>query len=206
MRNVAVFWILLFLAVSSGWGGTGTAVAEVRDEIVASVNGEKISVRDLREGLGVWGGGVSASWVSVDKKKEALERMIDVRLLEQSARARGLDNSAEFREFMKRNEKKIALNVLLRREAASRLVIPSEEVKEEAGKLTKKDKNLSATEARERASASILEKNFRKVEGELAAAARMEASATIDEEAIGRIGKDVPVEENNKAPKQQSSK
>jgi len=168
----------------------------VRDEIVASVNGEGISIRDLREGLGVWGGGVSASWIPIEKKKEALNWLIEARLLEQSARARGLDNTLEFREFMTRNEQKIAVNALLRREAASKVAVPKEEVTEEAGKLRKKDKNLSMAEARARASVMILEKNVRRFEEELVAAARKDASATIDEEAIGRIGKDGPLEDN----------
>ena len=196
MRKGTLFGIVLFLAVSPGWWWWGSAVAAVPEEIVASVNGEGISIRDLREGLGVWGGGVSVSWVPVGKKKEALDRLIEARLLEQSARARGLDNTGEFREFMTRNEQKIAVNALLRREAASRAAVPKEEVRQEAGKLRKKDKNLSGEETRARASATILEKNLRKVEEELVAAARKDASATVNEEAIARIGKAGPMEDN----------
>ena len=196
MRKGTLFGLVLFLLVSYGWGGAGSAAAEVADEIVASVNGGGISIRDLREGLGVWGGGVSASWIPVEKKKEALDRLIDARLLEQSARARGLDNTGDFREFMMQNEPRMAVNALLRREAASKVAVPKEEVKEEAGNLRKKDKNLSAAEARARASVMILEKSLRKVEEELVAAARKDASATIDEEAIRRIGKDGLVEDN----------
>jgi len=196
MRNGTLFGIVLVLAIAPGWRGGGSAVAEVRDETVASVNGGEITVRDLRESLGVWGGGVPAAWVPVEKKKEVLDRLIEARLLEQSARARGLDNTGEFREVMRRNEQRIAINALLRREAASRVSVPKEEVKEEARKLMKKDKNLSATDARARASATILEKSLRQIEGDLIAAARKDASATIDEEAIGRIGKDGPLEDN----------
>ena len=196
MREVALFGMVLFLAVSPGWRGTGSAAAGVRDETVASVNGGGISVRDLREGLGLWGGGVPASWFPVEKKKEALDRLIDGRLLEQSARAKGLDNTGEFRDLMTRNEQGMAVNALLRQEAASKVSVTKEEVKQEAGKLMGKDKNLSGTEARARASAAIWEKNLRKVQEELVATAWKDASATIDEEAIGRIGKAGPLEDN----------
>jgi len=196
MRNVVIFGILLFLAISFGWGGTGPAVAEVRNEIVASVNGDGISVRDLREGLGLLGGGVSASWIPLEKKKEALNRMIEARLLEQSARSGGFDNTGEFRELMTRSEPGIAVNALLRREAASRVAVGKEEVNEEAGVLRKKDKTLSGAEARSRASAIVWEKNVRRFEEELVAEARKDASATIDEGAIGRIGKGGSLEDN----------
>jgi hypothetical protein len=194
LRKAALFGIVLFLAVSSGRGGV--AAAEVRDEIVASVNGGGISVRDLRESLGLLGGGVQATWIPLEKKKEALDRLIVARLLEQSARAKGLDNTVEFREAMARNEQGIAVNALVRQEAASRMKVTKEEVREEAGKLRKKDKNLSVPEARARASTMVWQSNFRRFQEELVAQARMEASATIDEEAIDRIGKGGTVEDN----------
>ena len=196
MRKAALSGIVLCLSLSFGLGGNGSAVAEVRDEIVASVNGEGISVCDLREGLGVWGGGISASWIPVEKKKQALNRLIDARLLEQSARAKGLDNTGEFRELLSRNEQRIEVNALLRREAASRVALSKVEVKEEEGELRKKEKNLPAAEARERASATVWEKTLRRFEEELVTEARKDASATIDEGAIGRIGKGGPLEDN----------
>jgi len=196
MQKVALFGIVLFLAVSPGWGGTGFAVAEERDANIASVNGAGIPIRDLREGLGLWGGEVPAFWIPVGKKKEALDRLIDARLLEQSARARGLDNTVEFRELMERNEPGIAVNALLRQEAASGVTVTKEEVAEEAGELRRKEKNLSGTDARSRASAIVWEKNLRRFEEELVTAARKDAAATIDEEAIGRIGKGGPLDDN----------
>jgi hypothetical protein len=160
------------------------------------VNGGEISVHELREALGLWGGGVTASWIPVEQKKVALGRVIDARLLEQSARARGLDNTGEYRELMTRNEQGIAVNALLRQEAASRVVVGKAEVQEEAGKLREKDKNLTGAEARSRASAIVWEKNLRRFQEELVLEARKDASATIDEEAIARIGKGGHLEDN----------
>jgi hypothetical protein len=175
---------------------SANAGADVKKEAVASVNGEKISVLELREALGLVGGGVYASWIALEKKKEALDRLIEVRLLEQSARARGLDNTEEFRDLMARNEQRMEVNALFRREAASGVSLGKEEVQQEARKLGKKEKNLSATEARARASAIVWEKGLRRIEGEVVAAARKDASATIDEEAIGRIGQAGSLEDN----------
>jgi len=196
VRKDALLGIFLFLAVCPGWGGAVSAAEVAGDEIIASVNGGGISVRDLREALGVMGGGVPASWIPVERKKEALDRMIEARLLERSAREKRLDNTVEFRDLMMRNEQRMEVTALLRREAASRVAVSKEEVQEEAGKLRNKDKNLSGAEARSRASAAIWENSLRKVQEELVATARKDASATIDEEAIGRIGKGGPLEDN----------
>jgi hypothetical protein len=84
----------------------------------------------------------------------------------------------------------------LRQEAASRVVVGKAEVQEEAGKLREKDKNLTGAEARSRASAIVWEKNLRRFQEELVLEARKDASATIDEEAIARIGKGGHLEDN----------
>ncbi len=176
------------LLVSLVWGFTGSADAGVAGETVASVNSDAISVLDLREALGFWGGGVSVSGIAARKKKEVLDRLIDGRLLEQSARSKGLDKTDKFRDLLGQRESGLLIPALFRGEVASRVKISKEEIRAEAGRLRKADKDLSAEDARMRATGAVWEQKIRKAEEELVATARKEAAVTFNEETLGKIG------------------
>ena len=75
--------ILILATIVSCSGLLGSAHAGVIESTVAVVNGDKITGLELRESLGLWGGGVSASGIPVKKKKEALDRLVAGRLLAQ---------------------------------------------------------------------------------------------------------------------------
>ncbi|HBO70246.1 MAG TPA: hypothetical protein DD658_09015 [Deltaproteobacteria bacterium] len=184
------------LVVSLGWGGVGYAHAAPADEIIASVNGEKITVHELRESLGLWGGAVPAKGIPLDKKKEGLNRLIDACLLEQSARAKGLDKTEDFSKLMKQNGQGITINALFRREMAFRAKVTEDEIKAEAGKLRKEDKNLSREEARSRAFGVVWGNKVRQIEEEVIAAAKKDTSPMIDEGAMARIEKGDPMKDN----------
>jgi len=75
---------VLFLAVAVAVSGMpGCSGTEGKNKTVAQVNGDAIQVADLREVLGVRGGMTPAVGVPAEKKKEALDRLIAERLLEQ---------------------------------------------------------------------------------------------------------------------------
>jgi len=188
VRKVVSSLFSFLLAVSLAGGISEHAVAGLAGETVASVNADTISVLDLREALGFWGGGVSASGIPEEKKKEALDRLIAGRLLEQSARSKGMDNTAEFRNLLGRREPELLIPALFRGEAASRVRITEEEIKAEVRRLKKADKSLSAEDARKRAKGAVWEAKIRKAEADLVAIAREEAPGWVNEEALGKIG------------------
>lgn len=195
MRTSLCKGILFLIAVAAAWGVAGCSKADLNKEIVATANGDEIKVVELREFLGVRGGAVPASDVPADKKKEALDRLIAGRLLAREARAKGLDNTDDFRNLVKQNEQGALITALFRKEIASSLKVSKEDLEAEAKKLKEADKSLSEDNAAVRAGRSASEAKMRKIEEDLIAAARKEVPATIDQGAIDRIGKGAKLED-----------
>ena len=169
---------------------------DVRNETVASANGDGIKVFELREFLGIRGGMTAASQVPAEKKKEALDRLVSGRLLAQEALARGLDNTGEYRDAIARNGQGVLIAALFRKEMASKLKIKDKEVEAEAKKLREADKNLSETDASFRARQALSEADMRRIEGELISAAKKATASSIDRELIEKIGKGGKFEDN----------
>ena len=188
--------VFLVVAAVLVWELTGCSKTEGKNETVASVNGEEIRVSELREFLGIRGEATSAGNVPVERKKEALDRLVAGRLLAQDARGRGLDNTAEFRQALAQNEQGILITALFRKELESKGKADDKEVQSEARKLMEADKNLSEQDANARASQMILEKQTRKVEGDLVEAAKKEIPPFINRDLIQKIGKGDKVDDN----------
>ena len=189
VRNFRLRGILALAAAVAAWALVGCSTPDIANETVGSADGEGITVRELREFLGIRGEGVSAAEVPLATKKEALDRLIAGRLLAREARARGLDNTAGFQKFLRENEAGVLLTALFRKEVSSRLKVPKDEVSAQASKLREADKTLSEDNAALRARRMVSEAQIRKIEEELVAAARKEFPAKIHQEAIDRIGK-----------------
>jgi hypothetical protein len=162
---------------------------------VARVNGEEIKISELREFLGIRGGGFAASDVPQEKKKEALDRLIAGQMLTQDARARGLDNTEEFRKNIKNNEMDATIAALFGKESEARGKPGEKEVDDEAKKLREADKNLSEKDAAGKAKRTVVERNIRKLEEELIAEAKKETPSSIDHVAVEKVGKGGLVEE-----------
>lgn len=171
------------------WVCAGCSKPDVRNETVASANGEEIKVGELREFLGLRGGAATASEVPVERKKEALDRLIAGRLLAQDARSKGLDNTDEYRELMKENEQGVLITALFRKEVSSKLSVSADDIREEAKRLRAADNTLSAETANMQAGRAASEKKTRKIEEELIAASKKEFPAEIDRAALEKIGK-----------------
>ncbi len=176
------------LAVAFAFGG-GCSTKDAKNETVATVNGDDVKVVELREFLGSRGGVVALANLPAEKKKEGLDRLVAGRLLAQDARAKGLDNTDAFRAALSGNEKGVWINALLRKEIVSRVKIKDSDLKDEAKKMRGTDNNLSESDAATRAGQAIAEREVRKIEEELIAAAKKDTPATVDMEAIGKIGK-----------------
>ena len=169
--------------------GCGCSTRDAKNEPVATVNGDEVKVVELREFLGSRGGLVSLPNLPVGKKKEGLDRLVAGRLLAQDARAQGLDNTDAFRAAVSGNEKGVWINALLRKEIASKVKIKDSDLKDEAKKMRGADNNLSESDAATRAGQVVAEREIRKIEEELVAAAKKDTPAAVDMEKIGRIGK-----------------
>lgn len=182
------------LAAVAVLGMLGCSRPEGRNETVARVNGDAIQVVELREFLGMRGGTTPAVHVPAAMKKEALGRLIAGRLLEQDARAEGLDNTAEFRDIVKSSEQNALIAALFRKEFASKGKVSEEEIQAEAKRMMASDNTLPKDRADARAGRMVADRRIRKVEEELIAAATKEFPSRIFQETVNRIaeGEDVP--------------
>jgi hypothetical protein len=185
----------LVVAVATAFAA-GCSTKGAKNETVATVNGDDVKVAELREFLGARGGVAALAAVPVEKKREALDRLVAGRLLAQDARAMGLDNTDAFRDALSGNEKGIWINALLRKEIDARVKVKDAEVKEEAKKMRAADNALTAPEAETRAGQAIAEREIRKVEEDLIAAAKKGAPASVDMDAIGKIGRGETLPDN----------
>lgn len=182
--------------VAAMFGLLACSTPDVRNEMVASANGDGIKVSELREFLGIRGGMTAASQVPAEKKKEALDRLVSGRLLAQEALAQGLDNTGEYRDAIARNAQGVLIAALFRKEMVSRLKIGDKEVEAEAKKLREADKNLSEPDASFRARQALSETAMRRIEGDLIAAAKKETASSIDRELVDKIGKGEKIGDN----------
>jgi hypothetical protein len=189
VRKIRFGGVLALAAAAAAWTVIGCSTPEIGSETVASVNGEDVKVRELREFLGVRGGAVSAEEIPTVTKREALDRLIAGRLLSQEARIKGLDNTSEFKNLVKENDVSVLLAALFRKEVASKIRISKGDVSEQAKKLREADKALSEDNASIRARRMVSDAQIRKIEEELVAAARKEFPPKISQETIDKIAK-----------------
>jgi len=181
-------------AIASGLPGCSKQQPE--KEPVAQVNGDAITVAELREFLGVRAADATEAGITADQKKEALDRLIAGRLLVEDARRQGLDNTTAYREAMKENRQRALITALFRKEVASMKKVTREDVDAEAKKMMAADNTLSDNAAKLRAREQISQANLRKLQEGLIDSAQKEFPVTIQEETVDRIGKKEIVPDN----------
>ncbi len=191
------FLILLLAAgIAGGMFVAGCSSKDVRQEAVATVNGDEIKVTELREFLGVPAGMFAVVDIPVEKKKEALDQLVTVRLLAQDGRSRGIDNTPEYKEILQRNDQLVRIKALVRKEIEGKLKVTDKEIKAEIAKVKEANKGISDADAAARAVKSVSESGIRKIQEDLIAAAKKEMAATVDSMAVARIGKEENVPDN----------
>lgn len=190
-RRQRTFPVLLLAAgIAVGMFVAGCSSKDVRQETVATVNGDPVKVGELREVLGVPAGVFAAADIPAEKKKEALELLVAARLLAQEGRSRGLDNTPEFKEILKRNDQMVRIKALMRKEIEAKLKVTNEEIKAETAKVKTADNGVSDADAATRARRSISGSRLQKIQEDLVAAAKKETTAAVDPKAVARIGKE----------------
>lgn len=164
------------------------------NEPVATVNGTRITVLEVREAIGIPGGLVAASMLEPDQKKKAIDQIVETRLLAAEARAMGYDNTNEFKEILRSSESSIAIKGLFRKELDARGKKLESEIEAAAKALTDKDKNLKPAEARFQAGQSVFDKKLGEIQRELTDAARKAFPDKIESAVIAKIagGEKVP--------------
>lgn len=188
--------LLLAAGIAGGMFVAGCSSKDVRQEAVATVNGDEIKGTELREFLGVPAGVFAVVDIPVEKKKEALDQLVSLRLLAQDARSRGIDNTPEFKEILRQNDPLIRIKALVRKELESKLKVTDQEIKAEIVKVKEANKGISDADAAIRGVKSVSGSRIPKIQEDLIAAAKKETGAAIDPAAVERIGKGGNVPDN----------
>ena len=194
MRRSSIRCILFLAIAAVAISVSACSKQQPKDETVAEVNGDAIKVTELREFLGMRGGVTSIPGVTLEQKRQYLDRLIAGRLLAQDARAQGLDNTDEFRNARDGSENTALITALLRKEIDSKAKVSKEEIQAEAKKIMAADNTLTDNVANVQAGRSVSRAKIRKVQEELIAAAKKEFPATIHQEIVDKIvgGETVP--------------
>ncbi|MGB3399154.1 MAG: hypothetical protein WBA34_03155 [Candidatus Deferrimicrobiaceae bacterium] len=179
---------VMFLVIAAiAFSVSACSKQQPKNETVAEVNGDAIKVTELREFLGMLGGGTPVAGFTAEQKNQSLGRLITGRLLAQDARAQGLDNTDEFRNAREGSEQTALITALLRREIDSKAKVSREEIQAEAKKMMAADNTLSDNTANVQAGRSVSRAKIRKVQEELIDAAKKEFPATIHQEMVDKI-------------------
>lgn len=187
---------LLAAGIAGGMFVAGCSSKDVRQEAVATVNGDQIKGSELREFLGVPAGVFAVVDIPVEKKKEALDQLVAVRLLAQEGRSRGIDNTPEYKEILQRNDQLVRIKALVRKEIEGKFKVTDKEIKAEIAKVKEANKGISDADAATRAVKSVSDSRIRKIQEDLIAAAKKETAAAVDPKAVARIGKEENVPDN----------
>jgi len=188
--------LLLAAGIAGGMFVAGCSSKDVRQETVATVNGDEIKGAELREFLGVPAGVFAVVEIPVEKKKEALDQLVAVRLLAQDGRSRGIDNTPEFKEIIQRNDQLVRIKTLMRKEIEGKLKVTGEEFKAEIAKVKEANKGIPDADAALRAVKSVSGSRIQKIQEDLIAAAKKETGAAVDPKAVARIGKEENLPDN----------
>lgn len=188
--------LLLAAGIAGGMFVAGCSSKDVRQEVVATVNGDEIKGTELREFLGVPAGVFAVVDIPVEKKKEALDQLVAVRLLAQEGRSRGIDNTPEYKEILQRNDQLVRIKALVRKEIEGKLKVTDKEIKAEIAKVKEANKGISDADAATRAVKSVSDSRIRKIQEDLIAAAKKETLAAVDPKAVARIGEEKNVPDN----------
>src|SRR5689334_1499862 len=119
MSQRIVLAIVLALAVSACEKKPG-------GQTVAVVNNEEITAADLNAELN--NANVSPGDASKDVRSQALQRLIERRLLAQQARSDGLDKSPDFLNQQRRATEDLLINALVSRQASTKAVPTADEI------------------------------------------------------------------------------
>jgi len=188
--------LLLAAGIAGGMFFAGCSSKDVGQETVATVNGDPIKTSELREFLGVPGGVFAVPDIPVERKKEALDQLVAVRLLAQEGRSRGIDNTSEFKEILQQNDPLVRIKALLRKEIRAKLKVTNEEIKAEIAKVKEANQGISDADAAMQAVKSVSGSRLQKIQQDLIAAAKKETGAAVDNQAVARIGKAERVPDN----------
>jgi len=182
--------LLLAAGIAGVMFVAGCSGKDVRQETVATVNGDEVKGAELREFLGVPAGVFAVVEIPVERKKEALDQLVAVRLLAQEGHSRGIDNTSEFKEILQQNDPLVRIKALLRKEIEAKLKVTSEEIKAEIAKVKEANKGISDADATIRAVKSVSGSRVQKIQTDLIAAAKKEVGAAVDNQAVARIVKE----------------
>ncbi len=154
---------------------------------LATVNGENISVKDLREFLGVRAGAHRVFGVPRARMKSALESIIAGRLLASEGRKKGYDKDKAFMKRYEDAKNDLYISSLFREKVGNVVTVTEGQIKDESKKIMEKEKKISEAEALQKATEGLYDKQFKESDNIIVAKAQKKISMKIKDETLKKI-------------------
>ncbi len=137
MREKFMLWAIVSLALTAA-SACAAGKASLGDTVLATVNAEPVTVRDLEEGFESSHRGHTVLLAGAGAVREFLDQNIDRRLLIQEARRIGLDQDAGIREAVRQLVTQQARDQLYKDEVTRPQEVPAEAIQEAYEKMAQR--------------------------------------------------------------------
>ncbi len=102
--------------VIAGLSAATLALSLPAADVLATVNGEKITKEEVQRVLASMGARTTYDALPADVKKRVLDQVIEQRLLQEKALKSGIERDKEYKEALAKLKKKLALDVWMKKE------------------------------------------------------------------------------------------
>jgi parvulin-like peptidyl-prolyl isomerase len=102
--------------IIAGLGAAALALSLPAADVLATVNGHKITKTDVQEVMNAMGARTTYDSLPADVKKKVLDQVIEQRLLQEKAIKSGIEKDKEYKEALAKLKKKLALDVWMKKQ------------------------------------------------------------------------------------------
>ncbi|WP_456451740.1 peptidylprolyl isomerase [Hydrogenimonas sp.] len=102
--------------IIAGLGAAVLALSMPAAEVLATVNGHKITKADIQEVMNAMGARTTYDALPPEVKKKVLDQVIEQQLLQEKALKSGIEKDKEYKEALAKLKKKLALDVWMKKE------------------------------------------------------------------------------------------
>jgi parvulin-like peptidyl-prolyl isomerase len=102
--------------IIAGLGAAVLALSLPASDVLATVNGHKITKADIQEVMNAMGARTTYDALPPEVKKKVLDQVIEQQLLQEKALKSGIEKDKEYKEALAKLKKKLALDVWMKKE------------------------------------------------------------------------------------------
>jgi parvulin-like peptidyl-prolyl isomerase len=102
--------------IIAGLGAAALALSLPAADVLATVNGHKVTKADVQEVMNAMGARTTYDALPADVKKKVLDQVIEQQLLQEKAIKSGIEKDKEYKEALAKLKRKLALDVWMKKQ------------------------------------------------------------------------------------------